>query len=87
MNQPIVFTELENEVLHKEFEEWYSKTKYDKNAVWKPELNRYTVMSTKQFAWEIWNAAKGVPYVYNHGYSSSDKIEYNDGADDVLNSI
>jgi hypothetical protein len=57
--------------MHEEFEKWYATTKNDKTAVWKPELNRYTVMSTKQFAWEIWNAARGIDYKYNHGYEST----------------
>lgn len=54
--------------IHEEFEEWFTN-KYPRytGAVWKPILNRYTVMSEKQMCWETWNAAKGIPYKYIHG--------------------
>lgn len=59
------------ELNNKEFEYWFT-TKYPKyiGAVWKPELNRYTVMSEKQQCWEVWNAARGIPYEFKHGYKN-----------------
>lgn len=56
------------ELNHKEFEEYYDTTNFENYSVWKPELNRYTLFSMKQYAWEIWNAARGIPYTYDHGY-------------------
>lgn len=54
---------------HEEFEAWFSD-KYPKciGAIWKPELNRYTTLTEKQNMWETWNAARGITYVFNHGY-------------------
>lgn len=54
---------------HKEFEEYCIKIGINpKFSVWKPELNRYTALTTKQLLWETWNAARGITYVYNSGY-------------------
>ena len=51
-----------------EFEDWYTKQKRDPHANWHPvdtltydrdkyPNGRYTVMSSKQSAWEVWQAA------------------------------
>lgn len=51
-----------------EFEDWFSKQKQDSHATWHPAdiltydrdkypNGRYTVMSAKQSAWKIWQAA------------------------------
>lgn len=53
---------------HEEFEAFYATKRWDPHSVWKPDLNRYTCLSFKQYAWEIWNAARGIPYEYIHGY-------------------
>jgi hypothetical protein len=53
---------------NEEFEAYYASTRFDKHSVWKPELNRYTVLSFKQYAWEIWNAARDIPYKFKTGY-------------------
>lgn len=56
------------EQIRQEFEEWYEKQGLDPHAKWHPAETlefqqdkypngRYTVMSTKQFAWEIWQGA------------------------------
>lgn len=45
-----------------EFETWYASKKLSQAAKWNPDLDRYTVFSTKQFAYEIWNAARGIVY-------------------------
>ena len=64
--------------MHEEFEVWYASKKLCQACKWHPELNRYTVFSTKQFAWEVWNASRGIDYVFNHGFkqnSSSSEVE------------
>lgn len=56
------------EQIRQEFEEWYEKQGLDPHAKWHPvetlefqqdkyPNGRYTIMSTKQFAWEIWQGA------------------------------
>lgn len=57
-----------NNKMHEEFEAWYASKKLSQACVWHPELNRYTVHTTKQFAWEVWNAARGIDYKINFGY-------------------
>lgn len=42
--------------LRMQFENWYQTTKYDKNAKWHEDEQRYTVLSTKQQYWESWKA-------------------------------
>ena len=56
------------EQIRQEFEEWYEKQGLDPHAKWHPAETleymqdkypngRYTIMSGKQHAWEIWQAA------------------------------
>ena len=56
------------EKIRQEFEAWYSAQRLDQIATWHPAgtiefqqekypHGRYTIMSTKKLAWEIWQAA------------------------------
>ena len=48
--------ELDEEV-REDFEKWYTMQKRDQIATWHPEEARYTKLSAKQQAWEVWLSA------------------------------
>jgi hypothetical protein len=45
--------ELRDEI-RDDFEKWYATQKRDQIATWHPEEARYTKLSAKQQAWEVW---------------------------------
>ena len=43
-----------------EFEDWYGNIKRYQHAVWHEDEQRYTVFSTKEYAWQVWKASRGI---------------------------
>lgn len=46
--------------MREEFEKWYKSAGLDAYASWHDKEQRYTLFSTKQLCWEVWQAARGI---------------------------